>query len=96
MEEVKFVLREFIKSIQFFGPVYLMLLFVFMFKLVNVESQHEQYVIQRDIEIQLAESRAQVYKDEMDRLREENYIYYDQIRQITANAEAQRYLNGGE
>ena len=62
-------------------------------------SIHKEEIIAKDKIIQESEFKANFYRieyeeglEEIYKLKEQNYIYYDQLRQINANAEADEYL----
>lgn len=64
-------------------------------------SLHKEEIIEKDRMIQELEFKANFYRieyenglEEIDELKEQNYIYYDQLRQIEANTEAEKYLGG--
>lgn len=64
-------------------------------------SIHKEEIIAKDKIIQESEFKANFYRieyeeglEEIYKLKEQNYIYYDQLRQINANAEADEYLGG--
>lgn len=64
-------------------------------------SLHKEEIVEKDRIIQEAEFKANFYRieyenslEEISELKEQNYIYYDQLRQINANAEAETYLGG--
>ena len=64
-------------------------------------SLHKEEIVEKDRIIQESEFKANFYRieyenslEEISELKAPNYIYYDQLRQINANAEAETYLGG--
>lgn len=55
------------------------------------EQEHERDIIQMDMALQTAESKAQQRSEKITELRVENYVQYDQLRQITAREEGIKY-----
>ena len=66
----------------------------FMFvqlQLTLQDQRHEKDIIQMDMALQTAESKAQQRSEKITELRVENYVQYDQLRQITAREEGIKY-----
>lgn len=55
------------------------------------EQEHERDTVKLEIALQEAELKAQQRSEKITELRVENYVQYDQLRQITAREEGIKY-----
>lgn len=60
------------------------------------EQEHERDTVKLEIALQEAELKAQQRSEKITELQVENYVKYDQLRQITAREEGIKYQGGIE